>query len=187
MPLAFSSTSHGTVAFGFFNIQTDMLLLEELFFFADRFCRAVVELVRQPGSEQIVLPGWRIAERRRIGNLHGAIDGVDRSGFIGATYARWPFPSSADEFKQSPEGARTQPEVEAMITDFGQTVRLSLGAVPEGDLVAIGEYRFDWRELAALIAYVDRGGYPRWRGGVRPDYVVRMMDALAARSSPLSG
>jgi len=27
MPLAFPSTSHGVIAFGFFNIETDMLLL----------------------------------------------------------------------------------------------------------------------------------------------------------------
>jgi len=28
MPLAFESLSHGTIAFGFFNIESDMLLLE---------------------------------------------------------------------------------------------------------------------------------------------------------------
>jgi hypothetical protein len=29
MPLAFESISHGTIAFGFFNIDSDMLLLEQ--------------------------------------------------------------------------------------------------------------------------------------------------------------
>ena len=34
MPLSFESQSHGQVAFGFFNIASDMLLLERYFFFA---------------------------------------------------------------------------------------------------------------------------------------------------------
>jgi hypothetical protein len=33
MPLTFESISHGTIAFGFFNIDSDMLLLEKYFFF----------------------------------------------------------------------------------------------------------------------------------------------------------
>ena len=32
MPLSFSSTTHGNIAFGFFNIESDMLLLENYFF-----------------------------------------------------------------------------------------------------------------------------------------------------------
>jgi len=38
MPLAFDSSSHGKIAFGFFNIETDMLLLENYFIFATQFC-----------------------------------------------------------------------------------------------------------------------------------------------------
>ena len=34
MPLAFESLSHGTVPFGFFNIDSDTLLLDRYFFFA---------------------------------------------------------------------------------------------------------------------------------------------------------
>jgi len=37
MPLAFESLSHGTIAFGFFNIASDMLLLEHYFLFATDF------------------------------------------------------------------------------------------------------------------------------------------------------
>jgi hypothetical protein len=33
MPLAFESESHGTIAFGFFNIESDVLLLDRYFFF----------------------------------------------------------------------------------------------------------------------------------------------------------
>ena len=35
MPLAFESLSHGTIAFGFFNIESDMLILDRYFLFAD--------------------------------------------------------------------------------------------------------------------------------------------------------
>ncbi len=38
MPLAHRSLSHGTVVFGFFNIDTDCLLLNNVFFFATDFC-----------------------------------------------------------------------------------------------------------------------------------------------------
>ena len=38
MPLSFESMSHGTIAFGFFNIESDMLLCDRYFFFADDFC-----------------------------------------------------------------------------------------------------------------------------------------------------
>jgi hypothetical protein len=31
MPLAFDTLSHGKIAFGFFNIESDMLLLEQYF------------------------------------------------------------------------------------------------------------------------------------------------------------
>jgi hypothetical protein len=31
MPLAFQSLSHGTITFGFFNIESDMLLLDRYF------------------------------------------------------------------------------------------------------------------------------------------------------------
>ena len=44
MPLAFESKSHGRIAFGFFNIESDMLLLEHYFFFADDFCRNISAL-----------------------------------------------------------------------------------------------------------------------------------------------
>ena len=63
MPLAFDSLNHGTIAFGFFNIEIDMLLLENLFFFADRFCGAVAELSR--GREQVSQMEGRTTARVR--------------------------------------------------------------------------------------------------------------------------
>jgi hypothetical protein len=37
MPLAFESISHGTIVFGFFSINADMLLLEQYFFILDAY------------------------------------------------------------------------------------------------------------------------------------------------------
>ncbi len=47
MPLSFRSESHGDIAFGFFNIESDMLLLENFFFFADVFCKKMIEISRE--------------------------------------------------------------------------------------------------------------------------------------------
>ncbi|MCA1793126.1 MAG: hypothetical protein LC660_04495 [Desulfobacteraceae bacterium] len=47
MPLSFDSASHGPAAFGFFNIESDMLLLERFFFFCDDFCTWITSLADQ--------------------------------------------------------------------------------------------------------------------------------------------
>ena len=44
MPLAFESLSHGTIAFGFFNIDSDMLLLDKYFLFGSDFCEHIVAM-----------------------------------------------------------------------------------------------------------------------------------------------
>ena len=50
MPLAFDSISHGTIAFGFFNIDSDMLLLDHYFFFATEFCDNISRISRVAGK-----------------------------------------------------------------------------------------------------------------------------------------
>lgn len=177
MPLAFPSLTHGTVAFGFFNIDVDMLLLERLFFFAHEFCGAVVRIGRDGSSG---LPGWRIDDPPDIGDLHAAIAGQDHSGFIGATYARWPFPRTPEGFKQDPDGHVNRDAAREMIAGFG--VEESIGLERDGGRVAIGEYAFDRPGFAALVRYVDRGGYPRWRDEIRPRYVTDMMGSDAVRA-----
>jgi hypothetical protein len=184
MPLAFTSSSHGRIAFGFFNIQIDMLLLEELFFFADQFCNCVVELSEAQQSAG-PLPGWRIAQPERIGNLHGAIDGADLSGFIGATYERWPFPSRPEDFKQSPAGIDNQAPTRELIDPFGQPETIPIVHHPKTNIVTIGEYAFTAPVFSELVAYVDRGGYPRWKEERRPDYVVAMTKVWARTNSDL--
>lgn len=191
MPLAFHSLSHSTVTFGFFNIETDMLLLGNLFFFASDFCAVLGELCR--GERDATMGGWRIDETASIGNLHEAIAGEDLSGFIGATYERWPFPQSPEDFRQHPRGHENRPQVEEMVREFGAREEIPIARAAEpraaepveaapSHTFSIAEYRFDAAGLLALVAYVQRGGYPRWRGSVRPQYVLDMNEALKVSS-----
>lgn len=173
MPLAFPTRSHQTIAFGFFNIEFDMLLLEQLFFFADRFCQAVPELFH---SGKAWMDGWRIEVPSRIGNLQGAIAGQDLSGFIGATYQQHPFPARSEDFKQNPEGGQNQAEAQELIRQYGSTEQIRLRR--DADSIAVGEYVFDSAVFSDLIAYVDRGGYPRWKNEIRPAYVREMMESV---------
>ena len=176
MPLAHDSTSHGTVAFGFFNIETHMLLLQELFFFADDFCAAVMQLTG--GAAEAPLPSWRIDAPAARGDLHGAIAGQILTGFIGATYRACPFPAAPEAFKQNPDGELSREAVEEMIAPFGEASSVSV--THDGGQYGVGPYRFDAPGFAALVAYVDRGGYPRWRDERRPPYVARMVEAWGA-------
>jgi hypothetical protein len=178
LPLAFPSPSHGTVAFGFFNIDVDMLLLERHFFFAHDFCRAAIEV---GGGDRSSIPGWRIDDPAHVGNLHGAIAGQDLTGFIGATYARWPFPEAPEDFKQDPDGHRNRDAAREMIAGFGVEQDIDL-VCDERGRVTISGIDFDRRGFAALVAYVERGGYPRWRDEVRPGYVLDMMESDAVGS-----
>ena len=53
MPLGFESTNRGEFAFGFFNIRSDMLLLDNRFFFATDLCASLAVLAgrREGGIE----------------------------------------------------------------------------------------------------------------------------------------
>ena len=187
MPLAFASHSHGTVAFGFFNIDIDMLLLEHWFFFAEDFCRATVELATAADSGAVTssLPGYRIDALIDRGNVNAAIRRWDLSGFIGATYVEFPFPGDPAAFKQQPEGSRNRAWAAQRVVDFGSDARLVMGWNEARTQVTIGDIVFSTAGAAELIAYVDRGGYPRWRDEERPAYVTAMGAALERVASPL--
>jgi len=169
MPLAFESLSHGTVAFGFFNIESDMLLLEQYFFFATDFCRQISQIPVDDSWE-----GFWIPKREDVGDLMGAIHGVRHTGFIGDVYRRFPFPSRAEEFAQRPEGFRTRPVMEALIAKYATVARIPFVFHAHAGEVAIGDYRFTRAWFHELIRYVWNGGMPRWRGQERPDYVKDM-------------
>ena len=105
MPLSFKSENHGNIAFGFFNIESDMLLLENYFFFADEFCKLIDQASKESdnGQKQFQFKICFIADPNNIGDLMGAIHKVRFTGFIGNIYKLFPFPEDPDAFKQNPE------------------------------------------------------------------------------------
>jgi hypothetical protein len=186
MPLAFRSLSHSEVAFGFFNIDTDMLLLDVHFFFADDFSAAVSELASFPGDAPatVSLNAYTLG-RGRIGDLVGAIHGTDFHGFIGDVYRRFPFPEEEDNFRQQPEGFENRGIIEEIIKPYGSRRTLLVAVEHRRLTVDIGGYVFDRAGFHALILYVWRGGYPRWRDGLRPGYVVDMIRNIEQSHNPL--
>lgn len=176
MPLAFESLSHATVAFGFFQIESHMLLLQDAFFFADDFCAAVDSLAADTTAP---LAAWRIVDRANLGDLHGAIAGRDHRGFIGATYQRWPFPSTPELFRQNPDGHHTRDLVTSLAERFGRGEILELRWDRHAATVAVAEYVFATSDFRRLLDYVGRGGHPRWTDDRQPDYVQRTLARVA--------
>jgi hypothetical protein len=178
MPLSFQTLHHGTVAFGFFNIESDMLLLQRYFFFADAFCAYVSSCADHEtwtplGEFEI----HEIANPVDIGDLMGAIHGVRHTGFIGETYRTFPFPEDPARFKQNPEGVKTQDVIRAMIGRYTDTSKIPFTR-QENRNVLIGDYTFDRGAFHELLRYVWQGGYPRWKDEVKPDYVTAMKDRI---------
>jgi hypothetical protein len=186
MPLLFKSVSHGELPFGFFNIETDMLLLNDCFFFASDFCRHVTDLARQD-SDKPYRSAWdvHVMPHEAIGNLQGAIAGTELSGFIGEVYRLFPFPNEVAAFKQNPGGHSTRERIEALATTFVPARRIPVMVNPNGEFIAIGGYAFDRPQFHALLLYVWLGGYPRWKDDVRPAHVVQMATAAEASVHPL--
>ena len=163
MPLAFESISHGTIAFGFFNIDSDMLLLDRTFFFSTVFC-GYMDDIAACGPNDSRRTSWQvyhIPDPERIGDLMGAIHGVHFSGFIGEVYRRYPFPEKEADFKQKPEGTRTQDIVEEIIEKYAKRILVPFMMDEAQNEVAIGPYRFSRGQFQALIRYV-------WQGGISP-------------------
>ncbi len=180
MPLAFHSLTHGTVAFGFYNIETDALLLDRLFFFCTDFCRAVSELAA--GEDATTgLDGYAFEDPAAIGDLTGAIHGTRHVGYLGAVYRRWPFPRDPAGFRQRLACHRTREASEALLARHGAPNRIVLRRERGTGGVGIGPYGFDRDGFGALLAYVERGGMPTWEGyerGHRPAYVTAMVAAV---------
>jgi len=174
MPLEFQSLSHGPIAFGFFNIETDMLLLEHYFLFAKEFCNYISELAKRKtgDSNEDTWRVYAIEQRVDIGNLMGAIHGVSYQGFIGEVYKRFPFPERQEDFKQKPDGYKNRATVEEIIKKYASMIDISLVVDKNREKITIGEYIFSRDSFQELLKYVWRGGYPRWKDEVRPDYVL---------------
>jgi len=187
MPLEFHSLSHGRIAFGFFNIDTDLLLLEKYFFFAHFFCNTVEIIAswKEHKVDNFVLSGYVIERFGDIGNLMGAIHGIDLKGFIGAVYQLFPFPQSPEEFKQKLDGKTNKAVVETLINQWGQPVKILVGVEAQSQRVRIAELFFSKAVFHDLVAYVWRGGMPGWQDNLRPDYVIAMKDAINISISPI--
>jgi hypothetical protein len=181
MPLAFTSLNHGTIAFGFFNIDTDLLLLEHYFMFGSDFCPSIASMVglSEKGSFETSWHVYSIDRRQDIGDLMAAIHGVRFTGFIGEVYKLFPFPLREDDFRQKPEGFENRAAVEALMPRYGARKAISIRGDAKHETVALGEYLFTKEIFHRLIEYVWLGGYPRWRESVRPDYVMKMKKTLA--------
>jgi len=176
MPLEFASLSHGKIAFGFFNIETDLLLLNQYFLFAQDFCRSISEVAEKDQQENYET-SWDIylIERGKdIGNLMGAIYGIDHRGFIGEVYKLFPFPQNRDRFKQNPEGFKNRSLIENLIQKYAKEMEIYFRINKERDQINIGEYAFNRTSFQELVKYIWQGGYPRWKDDIRPDYVLAM-------------
>ncbi len=187
MPLGFDSVSHGTIAFGFFNIQSDMLLLEHYFFFATEFCEYISNIaeISEQGALRTFWSVYHIDDSRDIGDLIGAIHGIHYTGFIGELYRRFPFPERPENFKQNPEGFKNQSIMEAIIEKYARHMEIPFVVGEGGQDVLIGKCRFSRDSFQELVRYVWRGGYPRWKDGVRPDYVLTMKRKTEQSHNPL--
>lgn len=180
MPLAFDSISHGSIAFGFFNIETDMLLCDRYFMFADSFCENLRNMA-ETGAESAYQAEWpvRIIESRSdIGDLMGAIHGIRYSGFLGDLYRRFPFPENPADFKQNPRGYETQSQVSEIVAAYARCIKIVVSMPPGGREIKMGAYQFTRSQFQELIKYVWRGGFPRWRDETRPAYVIKMRDKI---------
>jgi hypothetical protein len=184
MPLAFDSISHGPIAFGFFNIDSDMLLLDRYFLFATEFCSHIRKIAEYAGPSpyETSWEAYNIPDPADIGDLMGAIHGIHYTGFIGEVYARFPFPERPQDFKQKPEGCRTRADMVAIIENYARTVEIPFSIDPEAGEVFIDPYRLTKAAFQELIRYVWQGGYPRWRDEIRPDYVLAMKEAIRLNS-----
>jgi hypothetical protein len=182
MPLAFSSLSHGEIAFGFFNIDTDMLLLEHYFLYADQFCESVARMAR---AEDLSAYGdsWDIRDiqpSEKVGDLMGAIHGIRYTGFIGAVYRKFPFPVRPEDFKQKPDGHQNREVVEALIADYATSRSVPVVINESDQTVQIGDYLFLYSSFQELIRYVWRGGYPQWKNAERPACVLAMRAEISS-------
>jgi len=185
MPLLFQSLSHGEIPFGFFNIETDMILLQNYFFFASEMAENVIKLTENTGKSQEQTWSVYILEEGQIGNLMGAISGVVFVGFIGEVYTHFPFPHEPEKFKQNPEGYKTRGLIEEIVHRYTHPTTITTVVDTAEQSLKIGRYQFSKHGFHALLGYLWEGGYPKWKGGIRPSYIRKMKEAIQRSSNPL--
>jgi hypothetical protein len=186
MPLLFQSLSHGEIPFGFFNIETDMILLNNYFLFASDMADNVIRLADNDAgmSWEQTWPVYILAEGQ-VGNLMGAISGVVFQGFIGEVYTHFPFPHEPEKFKQNPEGYKTRELIEEIVNRYTSLSTIKIEVDTDAQILRIGEYRFSKPGFHALLGYLWAGGYPRWKDGVKPSYILEMREAAEHSANSL--
>ena len=188
MPLLFKSLSNGDIAFGFFNIEIDMILLNNYFFFASDIADHILELASH-ASDELSTMDWDVyvLEENQIGNLMGAITGADLWGFIGEVYGHFPFPYTPEEFKQHPEGYVNREPVENTVKRYAPLTKIKVVMDLAAQTIKIGDYIFNKPVFKELLTYLWVGGYPQWMDGIRPDYIMRMKECVEHSTHPLLG
>jgi hypothetical protein len=186
MPLVFNSLSHGEIAFGFFNAETDLLMLHTYFLFASHFCEGVAALAGGPAPERLEME-WEvyILSEEQIGSVSGAVHGVNSRGFMGDVYRRFPLPVDVKTFSRNPEGAKTQAIAREMIERYERPARVPVAVDASGSTIEIGDYMFSREAFHNLLQYLWVGGYPTWKADTRPGYLVTMRERVLASGHPL--
>jgi hypothetical protein len=179
MPISFSSKSHGKIPIGFFNIETDMLLMDRYFFFSTDFCEWVIGWADAGDLSHDEKTVYAIRETNMIGDLAGAIYGFEFTGFIGEVYKRFPFPENPSGFKQKPYGPQNRTVVETAIQPFAVQLKIPIVFSQGSGTIGFGDYLFSAEVFNEIINYVEVGGMPQWLNTRPPDYVSKMTARLA--------
>jgi len=179
MPISFPSISHGQIPIGFFNIETDMLLMDRYFFFSTDFCEWINEWADTGDFSPDEKTVYAIEQREKIGNLSDAIHGYEFTGFIGEVYKLFPFPKKPSGFKQKPYGTQNRSAVETAIQPFAVQLKIPIVFIQESRTINFGDYTFRAEVFREIIGYIEAGGMPGWLNGRPPEYVTRMMTQLA--------
>ena len=154
--------------------------------FASDFCSHVAKLAEGQAGERLQME-WEAytLKQEEIGNLTGAVHGMDPRGFMGDVYRRFPFPGDMKAFRQDPEGAKTQAVVRGMIERYAGAGRIAVVVDGAGSTIEIGDYLFGREGFHNLLRYLWVGGYPTWKAGERPGYVTGMKERIIASCHPL--
>jgi hypothetical protein len=178
MPLTFETVSHGKIPIGFFNIDTDMILIKNYFVFAEDFCNWIADWSNSDSEFGKEYNFYIIHNLDDIGHLMGAITGAVFSGFIGEVYKRFPFPHKKKDFKQKPEGYQNREIVEKIIKNYAKLEVIKIIISKKERTISIGDFVFTKDQFHDVIGYLWRGGMPQWRDEVRPEYVDKMMGII---------
>jgi hypothetical protein len=65
-----------------------------------------------------------------------------------------------------------------LIQKYGEKRKIEFSIRSKEDKIGIGQYLFNRTSFQDLIGYIWMGGFPRWKDGIRPDYVLRMKQAI---------